>query len=259
MLALVTGASSGIGEALAREHAANGGNLILVARREEKLNAMKDEFATKFGIETHVIARDLSRPEAAREVFDEVHRRELSVDFLINNAGFGGQGLFHEQEWSAQEAMINLNILALTSLTHLFLPEMVQRNSGRILNVASTAAMVPAGPLQTVYFATKHYVLSFSQGIAGELADTNVTITALCPGPIDTEFSKTAGLEKTDLFAKTYSPETVAKNGYRAMLKGKLVQVTGISLVNRLSINVSSIAPRKLALKYIRDMQEVNE
>ena len=259
MLALITGASSGIGEALAHEHAATGGDLILVARREQKLMAMKEEFKEKYGVNVEVIATDLSKENAAQELYDEVKSRNLTVDYLINNAGFGGQGAFHEQEWSRHADMITVNVTALTALTHLFLPEMVARNSGRIMNVASTAGMVPAGPMQSVYFATKHFVLSLSQGIAGELLDTNVTVTALCPGPIATEFSKTAGLDKTALFAKAYSPKTVAKDGYAAMLKGKLVVISGLGFSNRMLLGATWLLPKKMMLRQVRKMQEVNE
>lgn len=259
MLALITGASSGIGEALAHEHATKGGNLILVARREQKLQAMKEEFKKRYGVQVDVISKDLSKPDAAQELHAEVQNRQLVVDYLINNAGFGGQGKFHEQDWSRHANMIQVNITALTELTYLFLPGMVERNSGRIMNVASTAAMVPAGPLQSVYFATKQFVLSFSQGIAGELLDTNVTVTALCPGPIATEFSKTAGLENTDLFAKAYSPQSVAKDGYSAMEKGKFVEISGLSFSSRILMAATWFLPKKTMLRQVRKMQEVHD
>ncbi|MCG8448140.1 MAG: SDR family oxidoreductase [Pirellulales bacterium] len=259
MLALITGASSGIGEALAHEHARHGGNLILVARREAKLQEIQQTLQEKHQVQVEVIAKDLTQPSAPQELFDEVQSKNLTVDYLINNAGFGGQGYFHERDWQKDEQMIQLNITALTELTRLFLPAMVERNSGRVLQVASSAALVPAGPLQSVYFATKAYVLSLSQGIAGELMDTNVTVTALCPGPIATEFIQTAGVENTPMFAKAIGPEQVARESYQAMLKGKLICVSGVPLWNRIQMKLGPhFLPRKMLLGMIKNMQETS-
>ena len=152
--------------------------------------------------------------------------------------------------------MINLNIMSLTALTRLFLTDFVKRNSGRILNVASTAAFVP-GPLQAVYYATKSYVLSFSNAIAEELHDTNVTVTALCPGPTDSEFAKVSGMDKTSLFKKSFSAKMVANAGYNAMMKGKLVKISGIGFSQRLMMALVPFSPIKLVLKQVRMMQEV--
>ncbi|MGV6846372.1 MAG: SDR family NAD(P)-dependent oxidoreductase, partial [Lutibacter sp.] len=176
--ALITGASSGIGKELAKIHAEKGGNLVLVARRAEKLNELKQELDKKYHIQVTVIAKDLTLLNAPQEIYDIVKEKGITIDYLINNAGFGGHGKFHERSLDQDLAMINLNVVALTLLTKLFLPDFVQRNSGRILNTSSTASFMP-GPLQAVYFATKSYVTFLSNAIAEELYDTNITVTAL--------------------------------------------------------------------------------
>jgi hypothetical protein len=181
-IALITGASSGIGKELAQIHAQKGGDLIIVARSSDKLQALKSELEQKYSIRVHVIARDLSLAEAPMEIYQEVKRAGLMPDYLINNAGFGGIGRFDQREWGNDLTMIHLNITALTALCRFFLPDFVARNSGKILNVSSTASLMP-GPLQAVYYATKAYVTSFSNAIAEELHATNVTVLRLCPEP----------------------------------------------------------------------------
>ena len=210
--ALITGASSGIGKALAHIHAERGGDLVIVARSEDKLNALKSELESKYGIAVTVIVKDLTKQGAASEVYDEVKASGVTVDYLVNNAGFGGQGKFHEREWQQDLNMINLNVVALAELTRRFLPDFVVRNEGRILNVSSTAALMP-GPLQAVYYATKAYVTSFSNAVAEELHSTDVTVTALMPGATDTEFASTSGMDKTELFNSTFSAREVAEAG----------------------------------------------
>ncbi len=193
--ALITGASSGIGKELAIIHAQQGGNLVLVARRADKLNELKQTLESQHKVSVYVIAKDLTNANAPQEVYDEVQTQGITVDYLINNAGFGGRGKFHERSIEDDLAMINLNIVALTLLTKLFLPDFVKRNSGKILNTSSTASFMP-GPLQAVYFATKTYVTFLSNAIAEELYDTNVTVTNLMPGATESEFAKTSGMEK---------------------------------------------------------------
>ncbi|MBI9034826.1 MAG: SDR family oxidoreductase [Bacteroidales bacterium] len=257
-IALITGASSGIGKDLAIIHASKGGDLILVARREEKLKDLQTEITEKYKVKVELIMKDLANPKAARELYDEILSKGIAIDYLINNAGFGGQGFFHERDWEAERDMINLNVMTLTELTHLFLPQMIERNSGKILQVASSAAFVPGGPLQSVYYATKAYVLSFTQGLAGELTDTNVTVTALCPGATATEFEQTAGLEHTGLFSgKNYDSFSVAHDGYKAMMKGQIVKPTALPLSMRITMKLMPFLPKKLVLKQIREMQEV--
>ena len=225
--ALITGASSGIGKELARIHAENGGDLVIVARRQEQLDALKEELEKQHSVRVTVIAKDLGRPEAAQEIFEEVTAAGIEVEYLINNAGFGGHGKFHEREWEQDLAMIQLNVVALTALCRLFLPEMVKRNRGRILNVSSTASFMP-GPLQAVYFATKAFVTFLSNAVAEELHDKKVTVTALLPGATETEFAQTSGMDKTGLFAKTVSARSVAEDGYEGMMRGKLNVVSGV-------------------------------
>ncbi|HSO87903.1 MAG TPA: SDR family oxidoreductase [Draconibacterium sp.] len=254
--ALITGASTGIGKELAIIHAEKGGDLVIVARSKEKLEKLKNELENKYSVKVMVITKDLAAPTAPKEIYDEVKKTGIQVDFLINNAGFGGLGKFHERERELDLAMINLNIVALTSLTRLFLPDLVKRNEGRILNISSTASLLP-GPLQAVYFATKAYVTFFSNAIAEELSDTNVTVTALLPGATETEFGRVSGMDKTSMFQKTASARTVAEDGYNGMLKGKLDVITGVTFAQRIMFNLVPFVPKKMLLKQVRQMQEV--
>lgn len=255
-IALITGASAGIGKEFANIHAERGGDLIIVARSKDKLKKLKKELVAKYNVQVMVIAKDLSFLEAPKEVYDEIQKAGLEIDYLINNAGFGGQGKFHEREWDQDLAMINLNVLALTALTRFFLPEMVNRNSGKILNVSSTASLMP-GPLQAVYYATKAYVTFFSNAIAEELHDTNITVTNLMPGATETEFAKVSGMDKTDLFKNAFSARSVAEKGYEAMLSGKLDIIAGVSGGQKLMMSMIPLMPKKMMLKQIRQMQEI--
>lgn len=255
-VALITGASSGIGKELAEIHAKDGGDLIIVARRQEKLEALKSELENAHQIKVLTIAKDLGSAEAAKSIYDEVKAAGIEVEYLINNAGFGGHGKFHERAWEQDLAMINLNIVALTALTRFFLPDMVKRNSGRILNVSSTASFMP-GPLQAVYFATKAYVTFFSNAVAEELHDTNVTVTALMPGATETEFAQTSGMDKTDLFKKTVSAHSVALAGYQGMMAGKLDVISGLTTSQKMMMGAIPFLPKKMLLKQVRQMQEV--
>ncbi|MDI6450122.1 SDR family NAD(P)-dependent oxidoreductase [Anaerobaca lacustris] len=250
--ALITGASSGIGVELARIHAERGGDLVLVARRQDRLEALKADLETAHGIRAHLIVKDLARPEAAAEIHDELTSRGVNIDYLINNAGFGYGGFFHEQDWARNEAMIQVNVTALAALMRRFLPEMVARGSGRILNVASMAGFLP-GPLQATYYASKAFVVSFSEAIGNELAGTGVTVTALCPGPVDTEFIEKANLRQAKGFARPVAVRGVAEAGYDAMLKGKPVIVPG--LVSKLIIHLLlRLTPRRCATAISRAM-----
>jgi short-subunit dehydrogenase len=178
------------------------------------------------------------------------------VDYLINNAGFGGHGKFHERSLEDDLAMINLNVVALTLLTKLFLPEFVERNSGKVLNVSSTASFMP-GPLQAVYFATKSYVTFLSNAIAEELHDTKITVTNLMPGATETEFAKVSQMDKTDLFEKTVSAYSVALDGYNGMLEGKLDVVSGLKPMQKVMMRMIPFTPKKMILKQVREMQEI--
>ncbi len=254
--ALITGASSGIGKEFAKIHAEKGGNLIVVARSENKLNDLKKELEETYKINVFVIQKDLTKPNAPKEIYDQVHNTGLKVDYLINNAGFGGLGKFSERELEQDLAMINLNISALTSLTHYFLQDFVKTNAGKILNVSSTASLMP-GPLQAVYYATKAYVTFFSNAIAEELHDTNITVTNLMPGPTETQFGKVSGMDKTAMFKKTFSARSVAEDGYKAMLDGKFDVISGLTFSQKMMLLMLPFIPKKMLLKQIRQMQEV--
>ena len=256
-VALITGASSGIGAQLARIHAERGGDLVVVARSEGKLHELKNELETTHGVQVSVIAKDLTLAESAQQIYDEVKSRDIEVKYLINNAGFGGRGRFHERPWEDDLAMIQLNIVALTTLCRLFLPEFVARNSGRILNVSSTASLLP-GPLQAVYYATKAYVTSLSNAIAEELHDSRVTVTALLPGATATDFGRASGMDETALFKNPASPQSVAQAGYDAMLGGKLQVISGVTFSQRAMLTALPFTPKKLLLAQVRKMQEVD-
>lgn len=256
-VALITGASTGIGKEFAHIHAERGGDLVIVARSKDKLAELKDELEVKYQVKVTIIVKDLSLPEAAKEVYDEVKKAGIQVDYLINNTGFGGHGKFHEREWENDLQMINLNVVALTALTRFFLPEFVKRNEGKILNVSSTASLMP-GPLQAVYYATKAYVTFFSNAIAEELYDTSITVTNLMPGATETEFARTSGMNKTDLFNNTFSARKVAKDGYVGMIKGKLDIVAGVTGSQKMMMSMIPLLPKKMMLKQIRKMQEIN-
>jgi len=252
--ALITGASGGIGYELASIHAAHGGNVVLVARSEGKLHDFKTTLEAKYPASVHVICKDLSVPQAAQEVYDEVKRRGIAVDYLVNNAGFGDYGMFYSTSWAKEEKMISLNITSLTLLTKLFITDMMERGGGKILNVASTAAFQP-GPAMAVYFATKAYVLNFSQAVNDEVRDKGITVTALCPGPTVSGFREAAGLQNSKLFSSKALPTSreVAEYGYHAMLKGKAVAIHGFR--NRLLVFALRLAPRSFIVKTVRNMQ----
>lgn len=251
--ALITGASSGIGAAFARYHAAKGGDLILTARREDALLALKQELEAKHGITAHVFALDLGAPGGAEQLDDAIVAAELDVGILINNAGFGGHGPFIERDLDAEQAMIDLNIKALVTLTHRFGHRMVARGHGKILNVGSIAGFMP-GPQQAVYFATKAFVSSFSQAVDQELRDRGVTCTLLAPGYVETEFAKVADLEGTPLVrGGGATAEAVAKHGYDAMMRGALVTFNEPKL--RVAHRLFPLMPRRQVLKMVARMQ----
>ena len=255
-VALITGASTGIGRELALIHAERTGDLVIIARNIDKLNSLKTQIENKYKRSVLVIAKDLSQMTSANEIFEEIKSKNIQVDYLMNNAGFGGHGLFHERTMQSDLDMIQVNITTLTALTKLFLPEMVQRNSGKILNTSSTASLLP-GPLQAVYFATKAYVTFLSNALSEELRNTNITVTNLMPGATETEFAKTSGMDKTDLFKKTVSAHSVALEGYDGMMAGKLDVISGLSFGNKIMMKLAGFIPKKVALKQIRQMQEV--
>lgn len=222
--ALITGASAGIGEELAKLHAEKGGDLIIVARRKDRLDQLAAALSAEHGVDVQVIALDLSRPGAAETLSHAVEDLGLDVDVLINNAGFGGHGKFHESDLEREQRMMQLNMVFLTELTYFMIQGMVARGQGRVLNVGSTAGFLP-GPLQAVYYASKAFVNSFSQAIANELQGTGVTVTVLCPGPVATEFQEAGDLDGVRGFELAADARSVAKCGYRALEKGELLAV----------------------------------
>ena len=253
--ALITGASNGIGLELARIHAKRGGDLVLVARSQDKLNQLADELRAQYhDIQITVIAQDLAMPHAAQSVFAQTEQLDIQVDILINNAGFGGHGRFFERELAKEQQMIQLNITTLTELTHLYLQGMVARRSGKILNVSSTASFMP-GPLQAVYYATKAYVTSFSQAVAEEVREFGISITALCPGAVATDFVAAGDLQGVAAWKNAKSAQSVAKCGYQAMLDGELVAFNEGKLKFTLEW-VIPLLPRKTMLKISRSVME---
>jgi uncharacterized protein len=253
--ALITGASSGIGLELAKIFAQNKINLLLVARSKEKLKDLASDLLVKHGIQTKIIVKDLSQYEAAKEVFEYCQENNIQIQYLVNNAGFGDYGKFHEINWERQLQMIQLNITTLTYLTRLFTPLMVQNKKGKILNVSSIAGVLP-GPLMAVYFATKAFVLHFSEAISNELSGTGVTVTCLCPGGTQTNFFIEANAtESTFAKGKTFiAPQKVAEYGFKAMMKGKNVAIPGI--MNNLMVNSVRFFPRNIVTKISRQMQQ---
>ena len=254
-MALITGASSGIGRELACIHAERGGDLVIVARREEKLNELKKELESKHGVDVTVITKDLATADGPKELYDEVQAAGIRVDYLINNAGFGGGGKFHERPWEQDLKMINLNVVALAALTRLYVPDFVERNEGRVLNISSVASLMP-GPLQATYFATKAFVTSFSNALADELSDTKVTVTALLPGATETEFGSASGMDKTNLFKNAARVRPVCEDGYNAMLAGKLNVISGVSFFQKVLMKLSPLLPRRAVMKEVRKVQE---
>jgi hypothetical protein len=253
--ALVTGASGGIGLELARLFASDRHDLVLVARSEGKLRALGEQLETAHGITTTVVATDLSKPNAARDLAEALRAALIEVDVLVNNAGFGLTGALADNDPQAQRDMLQVNVVALTELTRLLLPPMVARRAGRILNVASTAAFAPE-PMAAVYGATKAYVLSFSEAIGEELRHHGVTVTALCPGPTQSGFSAAAGAGSTRLYSrqKAMSSADVARAGYQGLNSGRRVVVTGLR--NKLLVQSVRVSPRRVVTMVGRRLWE---
>jgi short-subunit dehydrogenase len=245
--AVVTGASGGIGHALCRQFAQEGFNVMLISRDSARLSEVARELEARHHVKTLVLAMDLSAPSAALEIYRNVKDRIGDIDILINNAGFGDLTLFIQADLEVQRQMMQVNTMTLVELVRLFLPDMVERGSGRILNIASTAAFQPV-PYMAVYGATKAFVLSFSEALSAELAGTGVTATALCPGVTATGFARRAGTEKTLLVRlNQMTAEKVARAGYRALMKGKTMAVPG--WFNRILIGSLRFSPRGAVLK----------
>ncbi len=253
--ALVTGASGGIGLELARLFAAGGYDLVLVARSAGRLEELAAELRQQ-GVAVRVLAKDLADPKSPEEVFRELEAAGAEVDVLVNNAGFATFGRFSEIDLGRELEELQLNVVTLTHLTKKFLPGMLARRRGGVLNVASTAGFQP-GPLMAVYYATKAYVLSFSEALAEEVAGAGLTVSALCPGPTQTGFQSRAGLEDSKLFSgllQVADAAAVARAGYEGFRAGKRVVIPG--LINKIGVQSIRLTPRLLATKVVKKMQD---
>ncbi len=240
--ALVTGASAGLGMELAWLFAQGGYDLVVVARRADKLESLAAEIKKKHDVAVVVLTEDLGKPGAAARICAVLKERGLEIEILVNNAGFGGTGAFASRELSREVEMVQVNIVALMELTHMLLPAMIARGQGRILNLGSTAGFVP-GAFMAVYYASKAFVNSFTEALSVELEGTGVTATVSCPGPTATEFSAVAGNDKTPLFkAKVMSAREVAEDAYRATMRGAPLSVAGF--MNKVRIASLRVAPR---------------
>ncbi|SFK64995.1 SDR family NAD(P)-dependent oxidoreductase [Proteiniphilum acetatigenes] len=242
--ALITGASKGIGKELAFLFAENRCDLILTARSGDRLQLLKEQLESRYDISVYLLVKDLSRPGAAGELFQEVKGKGFDVDYLVNNAGFGDYGAFSDTPWECYEEMITLNITSLTHLTHLFVQEWKGRKGGRILNLSSTAAFQP-GPMMAVYFASKAFVLHLSEAIGNELKKDQITVTTLCPGPTSTYFGEVSKMNASQLVknVKIADARAVAELGFRAMMKGKPMIIHGA--MNKLAPFGIRFLPRK--------------
>ena len=253
--ALITGASSGIGKELARIHASKGGNVVLVARRGAELESLRTELEDKYKIEVSIFQQDLTKQGAAKNVVEFCKEKNIEIEYLMNNAGFGGHGNFVDRPLDKDIEMIHLNIQALVELSHLFLQDMKNRKSGKILNTASTAGYLP-GPLQATYFATKAFVVSFTKGISHELKPHGITVTALCPGPVKTEFEFVAGMGNGDMFKNGATAYSTALKGYNAMMKGKRICISDAGL-NFMIKFLLPVIPDSIILRIIQRMQRI--
>lgn len=242
-LALITGASAGLGTHFARLFAADGHDVALVARRADRLEALAAEIQKAHSVTAHVMAADLADPDTPQRLYDEVLKQGRQVEFLVNNAGFGSNGPFLDLDLAREAEMLEVNCAALVKLTHLFGRPMRERRSGRILNVASTAGFQP-GPHMATYYATKAFVISFSEAVAHELRGSGVTVTSHCPGSTRTEFAATAGVDASLLFRRPQvaKADDVARHAYRAMMKGKVLAIHG--LLNLIGMESERLAPR---------------
>lgn len=254
-VALITGAAGGIGKEFSRLHASKGGDIVAVDLNSEGLKDLKNELEKEYRIRVYPITKNLANESATLEIYQEVKEQKIEVEYLINNAGFGGVGLFHERAWEKDLAMIKVNIVALRSLTRWFLPDFIKRDASRVLNTSSTLSLIP-GPGQAVYFATKAFVTSFSQSLYGEVSDTNVSVTALLPGPTQTGFGDHSGMNKTSIYSKTAKASDVAREGYEAMMKGEVQVISGLPFSDRMQMKLVPFLPKKMLINKIKKGQE---
>jgi len=252
--ALVTGATSGIGYELSKLFAANGINLVLVARNQKRLTDVQRELSLDYSVKVEIISKDLSLSSAPNEIYSILQEKCIFIDILVNNAGFNEYGPFYVTDMTKEIEMLQVNIASLTILTKLFLPGMLNQQYGRILNIGSTGSFAP-GPFNAVYCATKAFVLSFSEAIAEEIKGTGVSVTVLCPGATKTEFAQRAQMEDVRVFkGNLMSAKRVAEIGYNALMKGKITTIAGLS--NQLSILFLRFIPRNLVIKISKTMMK---
>ena len=251
-LALITGASAGIGLELAKQLACDGYDLLLTARREDRLRQIADDLTNTTSASITIFIADLADPASPQNIYDFTKENNLTIDTLINNAGFGLRKDFHESDLPRLLEMIQVNITALTHLTGLFLPDMIKRKNGTILNVASTAAFTP-GPHMAVYYATKAFVLHFSEAIASELQNTGVTVSCLCPGPTNTEFGEVSGMSTTKVFKFAVPVEPVVTTAIKGMKKKKKIIIPGFG--NRAGIFFMRFTPRIIVRYMVGKLQ----
>ena len=250
---LITGASSGIGLELAKIHASKGNNVILVARRKDRLTSLAEEIESTHQVKTWVYEADLGNHKEVEQLIAWTKEQGIFVNYLFNNAGFGGWGKFADRITADDTQMIAVNVQALTTLSHAYLPAMIEKGEGRILNTASTAGFIP-GPLQATYFATKAFVVSLTKATHFELRNTPVTVTALCPGPVKTEFEFAAGMGNSKMFEQGATAYDTALRGYYAMMKGKAIIITDLR-VNFLVKYLAPFVPDRFVLKMVEKMQ----
>jgi short-subunit dehydrogenase len=255
LTALITGGSGGIGLELAKQFAAHGHDLVLTARSRDTLEAVAGTIEGRHGVKVTVIPDDLTDPDAPQRLFDAIAAENIDIHFLVNNAGFGLGGEFVDTDIKRELEIVQVNIVALMQLTKMYLPAMVKRKSGHILNLASTAAFQP-GPLMSVYYASKAFVLSFSEALDEELRNTGVHVTCLCPGATATRFAETAGVGNSKLFTTIggTTAEQVARDGYDAMMKGERLAVVGAR--NKIMVLGERFVPRKFVTRLSRKAQE---
>jgi uncharacterized protein len=251
---LITGASEGIGYEFAKLFAKEGYNLVITARNETKLNEISNEIKNKHNVKVKVLPKDLSKQNAGEDIFKVLKNENINVDILINNAGFGIFDDYWKVDNKNEKEMLQVNIIALVELTNLFAKDMMNHSGGKILNVASTAAFQP-GPIMVGYYASKAFVLRYSQAIDFEMRRKSVQVSTLCPGPTLTEFQVRANMEDINLFRKgfTMSAEEVAKIGYNGLMKGKSVIIPGA--MNKISAMSSKITPSKVSMKIVNWLQ----
>jgi len=242
---LITGASSGIGLEFSKIFAREGYNLLLIARNERKLFSLKKQLERDYKIKAEILPKDLYKRHSAEEIYKFTKEKNIQVEILVNNAGFGDFGEFASSNLKKQEEMIDVNVRALVKLTYFYLNDMKEKNRGKIMNVASLAAFQP-GPLMAVYYATKAFVLSFTEALSVELKDTKIKVSALCPGPTKTGFEDKANLETSGLFKnlKIATAKEVAEYGYKSLMKGKVIAVYGA--INKLIVFLGKVSPRSL-------------